>query len=74
MNVSGFLSKKKTTTYKIPSKYDIQVDRYYISEAIYKKNEGFLKNKITTVFRDLDIRCSNEENPYNIPGLFIFIA
>lgn len=67
MNVSGFLSKKKTTTYKIPSKYDIQVDRYYISEAIYKKNEGFLKNKITTVFRDLDIRCSNEENPYNIP-------
>lgn len=68
MNVNGFLSKKKTTTYKIPSKYDIQVDRYYMSESIYKKNEEFLKNKKTTVLRDLDIRCSNEENSYNFPG------
>lgn len=68
MNVSGFLSKKKTTTYKIPSKYDIQVDRYYISETVYKNNEEFLKNKKTTVLRDLDIRCSNEENSYNFPG------
>lgn len=68
MNVNGFLSKKKTTTYKIPSKYDIQVDRYYMSESIYKKNEEFLKNKKITVLRDLDIRCSNEENSYNFPG------
>lgn len=68
MNVNGFLSKKKTTTYRIPSKYDSKLNRYYMSESIYKKNEEFLKNKKTTVLRDLDIRCSNEENPYNFPG------
>jgi len=71
MSISCFikcvLSKKKTTTYKISSKYDIQVDRYYISEAIYKKNEEFLKNKKIKTFKNLDIRCSNEENPYNFP-------
>lgn len=67
MNVSGFLSKKKTTTYRIPSKYDSKLTRYYISEPIYMKNEEFLKNKKIKIFRNLDIRCSNEENPYNIP-------
>ena len=73
-NINGFLSKKKTTTYQIPSKYDIQIDRYYISEHIYKKNEQAFINNKTTVFRNLDIRCSNEENPYDFPDQLYLLA